>query len=84
MYNYAGGSSLPRELFQPRIGYFNIGAMDGDIWCLPISVMDDEEPEPPRLLQVELFVSDVNVMPVRRMVNLTIIDDDIDLTSELL
>ena len=46
--------------------------------------MDDEQPELPQLLRVELFVSDVNVMPVRRMVNLTIIDDDIDPTGELL
>ena len=61
----------------PRIGYFNIGARDGDVWCLPVSVTDDEEPEPPQRLQVELLVSDVNVVPVRRVVNPTIIRDDI-------
>ena len=49
------------------------------MWCLPVNVTDDEEPEPPQRLQVELFaiVSDVNVVPVRRVVNLTIIDDDL-------
>ena len=82
--NHVGGDNLPRELFRPQIGYFNIGARDGDMWCLPVSLMDDEQPEPLRLLQVELFVSDNNVMPVRRVVNLTIIDDDNEPTSELL
>ena len=47
------------------------------MWCLPVNVTDDEEPEPPQRLQVELFVSDVNVVPVRRVVNLTIIGDDL-------
>ena len=73
---YIGGRNLPRELSRPQIGYFNIGAEDGDVWCLPVSLTDDEEPEPPRRLQVELFVSDINVVAVRRVVDLTIIDDD--------
>ena len=59
----------------PLIGYFHIGARTGDVWCLPASLSGDEGVEPSRQLQVELFASNVNVVPVRRRVNLTIIRD---------
>ena len=64
---------MPKELARPRIGYFHIGAKDGDTWCLPIA---DGERELPEMFQVELYVSDVNVMAARKVVTVTIIDDE--------
>ena len=66
---------MPWELAMPQIGYFNIGAQDGDTWCLPISAESDGMVEWPKEFLVELSVSDINVVVARRTVAVTIISD---------
>ena len=67
---------MPRELAIPVIGYFNIGARDGDTWCLPISAEDGGDDEWPEEFLVELTVSDINVVVARKKVTVTVIREE--------